>query len=418
MKHRHLLLLVLGVCLTVTAQVFSQEQDNLDYRSGYGLVLDQNWGEVQNYFTEFQSNWPESAWADDAAFWNCYAIEQAGTQDDQHFMCYREFIGSWPDSTWVADARTKLAVLGSRLASRGLSEYLLRITDDFDFDADVDSDSNSRTHSYPYSYSDLARTYSDDLARTVEELMDRAEEALERARSSQLVYQLPDLPDLSTLSELSSLSGIGQQANLRELRNNVRQLQRNLNRSRYGARSPSRSSADNELLTVMAALRDNERASEILIERLNRSDSPDLRRRIVLLLEDLTGENVTAALVAVINNDESDDVRNDAILVLLDRNTEDSRDLLLRIAADPDYPVSVRGEILDAMVDWDHDLAVETLSAVLRDDADIALVAEAADSLSDIGSEAALSALMDAHRRIDNLAIRHEILEEIADVDS
>ena len=51
MKHRKLLVITLSVSLLVTAQVFSQEQDTVDYREGYGLVLEQNWAEAQAYFT-------------------------------------------------------------------------------------------------------------------------------------------------------------------------------------------------------------------------------------------------------------------------------------------------------------------------------------------------------------------------------
>ena len=41
MKRTIFLLLISGFGLLPNTQVFSQEQDNLDYRVGYGLVLEQ-----------------------------------------------------------------------------------------------------------------------------------------------------------------------------------------------------------------------------------------------------------------------------------------------------------------------------------------------------------------------------------------
>ncbi len=70
----------------------------------------------------------------------------------------------------------------------------------------------------------------------------------------------------------------------------------------------ARNSADDELLTVLAALRNNERASEILIDRFDNSTDAELRARIVLLLQEFRGEQITTKLIDIVNNNVSEDV--------------------------------------------------------------------------------------------------------------
>ena len=68
MKSKHLVPFTLGSALLLGAQAFAQEQDTLDYREGYSLILEQQWSNAQNYFENFRSQWPDSVWTDDAAF--------------------------------------------------------------------------------------------------------------------------------------------------------------------------------------------------------------------------------------------------------------------------------------------------------------------------------------------------------------
>lgn len=377
----------LGALALLGSQVFSQEQDALDYDAGVRLITDQQWSAAQDYFTEFQSNYPQSAWADDAAFWNCYAIEQAGTEQDQHFDCYQGFIDGWPDSSWVADARSKLAVLGSRLADLGYPNYLEQAFDDFDFDFDFDFD-------------------EEEISQSVERAMARAERDMQRAeRDFQRIRVFNDVQVPSV-----NINSIG-----RDIR--VAVEDRIATRTSSSRRN-TRNSADDELLSIVSALRENARASDILIQRLEASDNADLRRRIVILLEDFPGQHVNTALTNVINNDESEEVRNSAILVLLDREDESSQPLLREIATNPEYPISIRAEILGEMEDWDPQLAITTLSAILVSETDPNLIAEAADALSDMETPESLTALIGAYDAVENLAIQHEILEEIADVET
>ena len=44
--------LTLGAAILLSAQVFSQDQDTLEYREGYDHVLNQRWPEAQEYFQQ------------------------------------------------------------------------------------------------------------------------------------------------------------------------------------------------------------------------------------------------------------------------------------------------------------------------------------------------------------------------------
>ena len=83
------------------------------------LVLEQQWSNAREYFENFLTDWRDSAWADDAAFWTCYSAEQEQSNPESNFSCYQQFVNDYANSSWVADARSKMAVLSSELAELG-----------------------------------------------------------------------------------------------------------------------------------------------------------------------------------------------------------------------------------------------------------------------------------------------------------
>ncbi len=153
MKRKLALAIAISSMSLLATESFAAEADNIAYREGYGLVLEQRWDAARKHFESFQTEYPGSAWADDAAFWLCYAIEQATNQKADDFACYESFMNAWPDSSWVLDARSKLLMLGSLLASRGNPQYIERIRFinnndaefDFNFDFDFDDDAIADT---------------------------------------------------------------------------------------------------------------------------------------------------------------------------------------------------------------------------------------------------------------------------------
>jgi len=388
--------LSLGSALLLSAQVFSQEQDTLDYRAGYDLVLKQQWADAQELFNEFRSNWPESGWLDDASFWNCYAAEQQQSEQENNFSCYQDFIAEFPDSSWVADARSKMAVLGSELAALGDPTFFSLITDGWDVEFDFNG-------------GDIDE---EEIARTVERAMAEAEREMERVRIQINNLDLPDIPDFPDFPDFPNMPNFSPEA-LEEMRARVAEAQE---RAREFSRR-RRSSADDELLTIIGALREDERASELLMRRLESSDNPNMRSRLVFLLQDLPGEGITSTLLDVVDNDESEDVRTSAILVLLDRDDEASRDRLLAIANDASYPTSVRAEIIGELDNWESTEALDLLARIVENESDPVLVREAADALSDSGTEDAMVVLFGAYETVEPAELKRVVLREIADMD-
>jgi HEAT repeat protein len=305
-----------------TTPVFSQE-DGTAYREGYDLILAQRWVEAREHFGRFQQQWPDSAWADDAAFWQCYAQEQPDSDQEASFQCYEEYIASWPNSSWVADARSKLLVLGSELASRGRPQFLERL--EFDDEDDFDSDQG-------------------------------------------------------------------------------------------------RGTADDELLSILVAeLADSPndgRASDILMQRFDASDDVTLRNRIVLLMEEIDGEEITRKLMAITEQDESMQVRENAVIVLLDREDAVAHDRLAEILRDEDFGVDIRSEIISNMDDWNDERALSILQEILTGSTEPDFIEEAVGALAENGSEAAVAIFLDAFNQQQDVQLRYVMLEQIAELEA
>ena len=392
------LLLPLAIAYSSLSAAQGVQQDHIEYRQGYSFVLQQSWSQAQNYFSEFQSNWPDSVWADDAAFWLCYSIEQEKNDATANFQCYSDFISNWPESSWAADASSKLAILGANLAALGFPQYIDEVSNRWNFEFEFDSDEigDSIERAMEYAEAELARY------------------EVERERMGAQGIELPVAPPMPVMP----LQGIESVIEVRDLAFSAQDIRLQTERVMRRFNRDQRNSADDELLTVMAALRNNDRAAEILVTRLKSSSNPVMRSRIVMLLEDVEGDEVTQALVDVIENDESNEVKADAVLVLLDRDEESVRDLLLELVKQPDFPLVARIEIIDSMEEWAPSTAIPALADILNKETELALISQAANSLAGIGSVEAIEELIAAVQSHDEMNVRREILHEIGDVKS
>lgn len=390
------LLLALAAGGLLYSPAFAQEQASDEYRAGYELVLEQNWAEAQRYFTDYQMRWPDSSWADDAAFWNCYSMDNGGADENLRFECYQGFIRDWPESSWVTDAASELAKLGSQMAKRGVSGPWLEFFNlgDIEFDQQT------------------IELDAEEIQRTVERAMESAEQGLLLARQEieRMREQGLDIPPISEVPEINEqeieiaiVEGLNQTRRVRVER---------------GRRDYRRGGADDHLLSIVWALRDNEQATSILLNRLQSTDDPDLRKRIVLLLEDLPGDQITPALLDIIRNDNSEEVRNSAVYVLLDRGDVTARDDLLDLLLDTSTPLRLRMEIIDNMEDWDEGVVLGTLPEFLSDGTELSLLAEAADTLAGIDSPESIQILFDSFSMLQSPEAQITVVESIGDIET
>lgn len=396
MKHK-----TLGLSAAILAAIsipFTAAQDDAGaYQEGYGLILQQRWSEARNYFQDFQSRWVESAWRDDAAFWECYALEQSGVPEAETFDCYESFVSTFTQSSWAEDARSKMFVIADRMSERGNPAFMDRARvmedEDFDFDWDIDID-------------------EDRITAEVSRALAQAQLELERFRDNRGPFEFPPMPPLPPLDSLEDAE------QMREMMDEMRSF---ADRQRQVLRRRGRNSADDELLTILSALRSDERASDLLLQRLDSSDDPALRARIVLLLEDVGGQAITRRLMDVAQNDADQRVRNNAIIVLLDREAPESRELLLSIAGSADAPLPIRAEIIDEMDDtddWSDSEVLPVLEDILGNAEEPVLMHEAAEALADRETEASVAILLRSYESQQNPQLRRVLLEAIAEVES
>ena len=128
-------LAVMGLLFVMTLTLFpfhvraaeSQEKDAVAYKQAYNLVLQEKWDKAFSAMEALVRDFPESAWTDDARFWQCYAREKLGQAFETVFRCYQEFINAYPESEWADDARSNMVRLGRDLARHGRPEYEAKI---------------------------------------------------------------------------------------------------------------------------------------------------------------------------------------------------------------------------------------------------------------------------------------------------
>lgn len=109
--------------LLLAAPAAAQNRAAEAYQQAYDLVLDEQWADAARALDAFAKAHARSSFADDAAFWLCYAREQNTDDAEAAFGCYRRFAEQHPKSSYVNDARSNLVRLGRRLARSGKPEY-------------------------------------------------------------------------------------------------------------------------------------------------------------------------------------------------------------------------------------------------------------------------------------------------------
>ena len=114
--------------LSIPLQAGSLE-DEIDkkYQKAYNLVLDEKWEQAIKEFQSLLDKYPRSAWADDAQYWACFALEKLEASLEDAFLCYQEFIKDYPNSEWRDEAKSEMIQIAKKLEKQGQKDYVLRI---------------------------------------------------------------------------------------------------------------------------------------------------------------------------------------------------------------------------------------------------------------------------------------------------
>jgi HEAT repeat protein len=79
------------------------------YRRGYGYIMEERWVEARKTLDELQKLFPQSPYAEDAAYWSAYALAQ--TDRRKAMTAYALFLERFPRSRYAEDATADFAVL-------------------------------------------------------------------------------------------------------------------------------------------------------------------------------------------------------------------------------------------------------------------------------------------------------------------
>lgn len=350
-----------GLMLALVSPLQAAEDSNAAYSEGFNLVLQQQWQQARDYFTRYATDWPDSDMQDDAGYWRCFAWERSQNVSADQFNCYQDFVNRWEDSNWLDDARERMMIIGRRLAEQGQPEFLRKAFDGMDFDFDFDFDID------------------------VSEIQRMAEEQASKAREMVRTFQI---------------NTADQQDKVLALQDGLRTVRLQINRR----------NVDRELLAVLSALKDDPRASELLIKRFNDSDDPEVRGRIVLMMQDLEGDGVAGFLRDVAQDDEDETVRSNAVVTLLDRNEPGAVDLMRKVMLSDDYSVSTRSSVIRSVGRWDSDNAIPTFQQIIAKGGDPRLVAAASNGLMALRSKEGYDALATAYRGIEDPELSYAVL--------
>ena len=131
-------LVILCAGLFMAGTVFSGSADAEHYQKAYQHILEEQWENAYHSLTGFIHEYRQkgSRYYDDARFWQCYALDKMGENEERVFECYETFIRENEDSKWTDDARSHLIEVGRRLVNMGKTEYeaMLRTMEDSDDD--------------------------------------------------------------------------------------------------------------------------------------------------------------------------------------------------------------------------------------------------------------------------------------------
>ena len=329
------------------------------YRIGYDLILDEDWQASIAAFDQLIAEHPASDWADDAAFWRCYARQQLDRPAAELFDCYDQLLTRHAESEWADDARRAMVRLARQLDREGRPEYQDKVRG---FGQGEDAD---RLLAVLVALGEIGDQRS---VGVILERLDATEDEHLRAR---IVEVLEDVDDRRAVDKLIEL---------------VR-----------GDPSPRVRLAaidalsDHDSADAVGVLReivlDREQPQGVRAEALDEISDHQPPWLLGFLKQLAVGDDEALAMAAI---EELGDLESEAAVAALAG--------LLREASD----VRRRFEIVDALGDSELDSAVEPLLEAAGRDPDPRVRRAATEALGDVETPAAREALIQLLKEIDD----------------
>lgn len=328
------------------------------YRQGYNLVLDEDWQAAVAAFDDLLARHSASEWADDAAFWRCYALQRLGRPAAEVFDCYDKILARHPDSEWTDDVRRAMVRLARQLDREGRPEYRDKVRD---FGAGEDADrllailvalgEIGDERSVDVIFQRLDSTADEHLRARIVEVLDDVASPRVAAKLEELARRDPSpRVRIAAIEVLGDHNAIDPLPLLREILADESQPQR-VRREALDAIADRRPPDLIPLLEKLALGADNALALEAIDEigdlegeavlttlTALLARAPDLRRRLEIVdsIADLEGPGAVAALAETARRDPDPRVRRAAAEELGDINTPAAREALIQLLQEID----------------------------------------------------------------------------------
>jgi tetratricopeptide (TPR) repeat protein len=332
------------------------------YKDGYNAILDERWEHAIELFGEVTSKHPKSEYADDAAYWNAYALSH--TDRKKAIEAYERFMKKYPKSRYVDDV---VADLG------GLDQVVVVTSSDGDSTHVVVS-SSPRAHAYSYGTS-----------VNIAEGQIRKAEAMTRKLNRELTRsftpQPPRMPRMSLLTPLPSAA--------------VWEVERE-------PKLDPDTRVRLEALYAIGETREDETAFQTLKDvALDRGQNIRLRQAAIEVLSDFKKFDVMPVFLELAKKDTNERIQDAAIEFIgsagKDRNKSVDA-LVILFNSMPEARKEKLEMVLFTIADVGNDKAVDFLSTVARTHENYDLRSDAVYYLGTIGGEKARTALYEILR--------------------
>lgn len=410
------------------------------YRGGYERVLDQDWPEAARSFARLLARHPDSEWADDASFWQCYAGERLGRASSTVFDCFANLLTLFPESEWADDAHRNLVRLGQELARQGSSEYQdrARILAQGAVDPETLKVLEALAH---LDDAEAVALVLRQIERTEDPgLRARMVDSLEDIESPEVVQTLQGLVErdpaievrltaLETLGDLGRVTSdyliqiAGSPYEPVELR--ILALDELSNDDTSPAlRAMLREVALDEAtletaLWAVAILGDltEPRALEVLAEVLDSVRDPKLRLGTLKAVSEHEGGAALELLRGAIDSDPDNEVSWEAVPMLAEHETRAAFSALETFSGSS-FPEPLRAGALDGLAEFESARAAEVIADVLLTTDDEALRKAAIAAAGKNGHDAAVEPLLRAAEATSDSRVRSLVLRALDEIGS
>lgn len=325
------------------------------YKEGYNAILDERWQQAMELFGEVLSRYPKSEYADDAAYWNAYALSH--TDRKKAIAAYERFMEKYPKSRYVDDV---VADLG------GLDPVVMVTSSDGDSTRVVVS-SSPRAHAYSY------RTNL-----KIAEGQIRKAEAVTRKLNRELTRSFaplpPRMPRVSLRTASPAVWGVERETTL-DPDTRVRL----------------------EALYAIGDTKEDQTAFQTLKDvALDHGQNIRLRQAAIEVLSDFKKFDVMPVFLELARKDTNERIQEAAIEFMANASEDRNKSVDVLVVLFNSMPKAKKEKletILFTIADVGNDKAVDFLSTVARTHENYDLRSDAVYYLGTIGGEKARTAL-------------------------